>query len=277
MQVWHHIAFHSRDQMDEALRSRGIRFKAAGSLFGEYILVFDISEDDPHWPWMREKLFEKYGRGEGFVYTTFTNEELLSCEWVRLKPGYERYYPQPESDMRYSAATFRYKCPSCGIEFDQVAPYRIRREASLGRHDFVSLYWTYGIFCTQRVVDAIQEAGLEGIEVWPVMLHGQDRPSEVLSQLLFPHVAGPGLAEQDKQQPEPCVECGVTKYAFHKRGYMHVAREALREGTDAQRTHEWFGSDTKWGYQEILISNRFARLIIDQGWKGVVLQGVELV
>jgi hypothetical protein len=141
----------------------------------------------------------------------------------------------------------------------------------------VSLYWTYAIFCTQRVVERITPEGLEGVEVWPVMLHREDKPSEVISQLVFPQVAGPGLDERDKQDPEPCSECGITKYGFHRRGYMRLKRAALQTNVDAQHTNEWFGSHTKWGFREILISHRFARLIIEEGWKGAVLRAVELV
>jgi len=127
------------------------------------------------------------------------------------------------------------------------------------------------------VVEVFVAEGLRGIEVWPVMLHKADRPSETLSQLVFAYEAGPGLAEEDKQAPEPCEVCGVTKYAYHKRGYMRVSRTALRQSVDGQRSHEWFGTDTKTGHQEILISNRFARLIIENKWKGVGLKGVHLV
>ena len=147
----------------------------------------------------------------------------------------------------------------------------------MGRNDFVTLYWTYSILCTQRVVRKIEEAALRGVDIWPVILHGKDVPSEVLSQLVFPVVAGPGLDPRDMQRPEYCAACGITKYEYHRRGYMHIKRDALRNDVDAQLTYEWFGSNTKTGYREILISNRFARLILEQGWKGISLKAVALV
>jgi hypothetical protein len=58
---------------------------------------------------------------------------------------------------------------------------------------------------------------------------------------------------------------------------MRVKRAALQTNVDAQHANEWFGSDTKWGFREILISHRFARLIIEEGWKGAILNGLELV
>ncbi len=44
--------------------------------------------------------------------------------------------------------------------------------------------------------------------------------------------------------------------------------------SDCPLTNEWFAGG---GFREILISNRFARLIINEGWKGVRLKPVKLV
>ncbi len=278
MKIWHRIGFHRLDKVDEILETLEIEYDKSPLPGDSYILTFDIHEADHRWPEIK-RLAQEKGSGKedpGFIYTTFEDEEILASEWVRLCPGFERYYPQPESDWGYVKDTFRKACSSCGLESDQKAPFRIKKEAKLGKYDFVSLYWTYGIFATQQVVEKVQLAGLKGVEIWPVMLYREDRPSEVISQLLLPHVAEPGLADYEKVDPEPCLECGITKYAFHKRGYMHVKRTALLNNVDAQHTYEWFGSDTKWGFQEILISNRFAKLIVEEKWKGVVLKPIQL-
>ena len=277
MKIWHRVTFHRLDKVDEILNALAIDYEKSPLPGGSYILTFDIDEDDLLWPEIKRLMLEK-GKSDysGFVYTTFEKDEILSGEWVRLCPGFERYYPQPKRNMNYVKDTFRKKCSSCGLEFVQKAPFRIKKEAKLGKYDFVSLHWTYAIFATQQVVDKVKAAGLKGIEVWPVMLHRENRPSDVISQLLFSHVSEPSLDDREKLDPEPCSECGVTKYAFHKRGYMHLKRAALRNDVDAQHTYEWFGSGTKWGFQEILISNRFARMIIEEGWKGVVLKPVKL-
>jgi hypothetical protein len=57
---------------------------------------------------------------------------------------------------------------------------------------------------------------------------------------------------------------------------MHVHREAFPFDTDAIQSHEWFGSG-RGAYREIFISRRLARLILDEGWRGVQLKPVELV
>ena len=158
------------------------------------------------------------------VFTLF-NQEILACEWVRLCPGFEKGYPQPDHSLaKWRQVTFSWTCPSCGLVAGQKAPLRIRKELGMGRNDFVSLYWTYSILCIRRVVNKIQEADLRGVEIWPV--HGKGIPSEVLSQLVFPVVAGPGLDPRDERRPETCPDCGTTKYSYHSRGYMHIRRQS---------------------------------------------------
>ena len=57
---------------------------------------------------------------------------------------------------------------------------------------------------------------------------------------------------------------------------MHFKQDAVARGVDIAQTHEWFGSGHS-AYREILVSSKFARLVLDQGWKGVVLKAIELV
>ncbi len=51
----------------------------------------------------------------------------------------------------------------------------------------------------------------------------------------------------------------------------------LRKGVDIMETQEWFGAGGKSAYKEVFISSRLARLILDQGWKGVMMKVVELM
>jgi hypothetical protein len=94
---------------------------------------------------------------------------------------------------------------------------------------------------------------------------------------MFPNIAEPGLHHQFKIHPEVCPLCGVTKYGVYKRGYIHMYRESLLNDTDIQMTNEWFGSGTKTGFRQILISNRFAKVILDEKWLGIVLQPIKLI
>ncbi len=232
-------------------------------------------ESDPRWSQVNALVREK--NALDMYDTIFTEPEVLSAEWVRLKPVFEQGYPQPEAEMMWKQITYENQCPQCGAGYQQKAPFRLAKEPRLGKHDFLCLYWTYTVFCTPKVLEALRAHQIRGYEVWEAIIHRTNQPSKVVSQLVFPSVAGPGLAEVDKLQPETCAQCGLTKYAYHKRGYMHLKREALRPDVDVLLTNEWFGSGGYSGFREILISNRLARLILEKGWRGVALKPVEVV
>jgi hypothetical protein len=277
MEIWHRVGFTSVDNVDAILGKLGIKYKKTPGLpSGYYLITFEIKESDPRWLQIAELMREK-GKADLFFDTVFSQEEILSAEWVRLIPTFEQGYPQPEATWVRNPINYEGKCPQCGAGYRQVSPFRLAKEPRLGRHDFFSLYWTYTVFCTPRVLETLRAHAIRGYEVWEALLHKTGQPSRLVSQLVFPHVAGPGLLDDDKLQPETCSQCGLTKYAYHKRGYMHFKREALQAEVDILQTHEWFGSGGYGGYREILISRRLAELILREGWRGVRLKPVKLV
>jgi len=277
MEIWHRVGFTSVDNVDAILGKLGIKYKKTPGLpSGYYLITFEIKESDPRWLQIAELMREK-GKADLFFDTVFSQEEILSAEWVRLIPIFEQGYPQPEATWVRNPINYEGQCPQCGAGYRQVAPFRLAKEPRLGRHDFFSLYWTYTVFCTPRVLETLRAHAIRGYEVWEALLHKTGQPSRLVSQLVFPHVAGPGLLDEDKLQPETCSQCGLTKYAYHKRGYMHFKREALQAEVDILQTHEWFGSGGYGGYREILISRRLAELILREGWRGVRLKPVKLV
>lgn len=275
MKIWHRVSFGKMDAVDSIIEALGIVYKKTPGLHGYYLITFEIEESDPRWPQVAELIREK--NAPDFFNTVFTKKEILSSEWVRLIPTFEQGYPQPKKNMAWKQVTYENQCPQCGVGYRQKAPFHLAKEPRLGKHDFVCLYWTYTVFCTSRVLEALKAHQIRGYEVWNTIIHRTNQPSRVISQLVFPNVAGPGLLDIDKLQPETCPQCGITKYAPHTRGYMHFKREALLSEVDILQTHEWFGSGGYSGFREILISNRLARLILEKGWRGVALKPVKLI
>lgn len=275
MEIWHRITFGHRDSVDATIESLNVKHKRSPLPGRGYLIHVDITESDPRWPQLIALVREK--NALDMYDTIFTEPEILSAEWVRIKPVFEQGYPQPEETWVENPLNYENECPKCGAGFRQKAPFRLAKEPRLGKHDFMCLYWTYTLFCTPKVLEALKAHQIRGYEVWQAIIHRISQPSKVVSQLVFPNVAGPGLADVDKLQPETCPRCGITKYAYHKRGYMHLKREALRPDMDVLLTNEWFGSGGYSGFREILISNRLARLILEKGWRGVALKPVEVV
>jgi hypothetical protein len=278
MEIWHRVGFNADAKPDfkSAIDELGIKYKVSplpGHTVG--MIYFDIAESDPRWK-QAEELIQAKGASD-ISNTVFVEEEILSTEWVRLMPIFEQGYPQPKEEMAWKQVTYEDQCPQCGVGYRQKAPFQLAKEPRLGKHDFVCLYWTYTLFSTSKVLKALKEHQIRGYEIWDAIIHQTNQPSKVVSQLVFPNVAGPGLADEDKLQPETCQQCSITKYAYHNRGYMHLKREAVQSDTDFLLTHEWFGSGGYSGFREILISNRVARLILKNGWRGITLKPVELV
>jgi len=275
--IWHRVAFNADVKPDfkRTVDALGIKYGISplpGHVIG--LVYFDISESDPRWEQVRE-LARTEGASDMFD-TIFTPEEIVAAEWVRLRPNFEQGFPQPK-EGEWWRITYEDYCEECGAGYRQKTPFRFAKEPRLGKHDFLCLYWTYTAFCTPQVLQVLQAHQVRGYEVWPAVMHRTGELSQVVSQLVVSVVAGSGLVDIDRQQPETCPRCGITKYAYHKRGYMHLRRESLRPDTDIQLTAEWFGSGGHAGFREILISNALARLILENEWHGVALKPVELV
>ncbi len=273
MEIWHRIMFSKQEAVDNTLNGLGIKYRKS-SLPGEhYVITFEIAESDRRWPQVAELIREK--NAPNLYNTTFTPQEVQAAEWIRLMPTFEQGYPQPEDG--WQDTTYADECPKCGVGYRQKAPFRLAKEPRLGQHSFMSLYWAYTVFTTAKVLEVLSAQGIRSYERWDALIHRTGQPSQVVAQLFFPIAAGPGLTEEDQLQPETCPQCGITKYGYHKRGYMRLKRDALRTDVDVQLTQEWFGSGGHSGFREILISNRLARLIVENQWRGVSLKPVELI
>lgn len=273
MNIWHRVTFSKRDAIDAELEILRIRYKKTPGLHGHYLLTFEIPESDPRWARVAELIRQKGSKS--FVNTIFTNEEILNAEWVRLTPNFEQGYPQPEETWVTNPINYANYCRQCGT-FEQETSFRLKREPTLGKNDFMTLYWTYAVFCTPTVPSELRVHQIHGYELWDAIIHGTNQPSKKVSQLFVPHVAGPGLVRVDDLRRVTCPLCGVTKYFPHMRGVMYLKRKAITPGLDMMQTHEWFG-DGHSAYREVLISNRVAHLIVENGWRGVRLKSVELI
>jgi hypothetical protein len=273
MEIQHRITFGHKDDVDDTIENMGLDYKTSPLPGGGYLIHIDTSESDDRWQEIAALARQK--NALDMFDTIFTGEEILTAEWLRLVPVFEQGYPQPQETWTRAHVNYADHCSQCGT-YRQVESFRIKKEPNLGKNDFMSLYWTYALFCTPRVVEQLQSHHLEGYEVWDVVLHRREVRSEKVVQLFIPGVADPALVRADDLQREVCPLCHVTKYYPHMRGVMYLKRDALLPGVDLMQTYEWFGSGHS-AYREIIVSNRFARLILEQGWKGVRMKVVEAV
>jgi hypothetical protein len=188
-------------------------------------------------------------------------------------PNFEYGYPQPKNFRKFIQNTYQIKCPRCGAGNFQIAPICLLKEPGLGTPEFISVFWTYSLFCKHKVLEDLNTHNIQGYSTQPVIIQSTGESSKLISQIAFPAIAQPALADEDKINPETCGICGTPKYAYIKKGYMHLRRDALVKGVDCQLTFEWFGGAR---FREILISHRFAEIILNNNWQGVSLKPIKL-
>jgi hypothetical protein len=274
MDILHRIVFNDKDNIDGLLESNHIQYSKKFGYGGKsYLLIVEITESNSNWSMLSILVKEK--RALDIFDTIFTKEEILDAEWLLLEPSFEQGYPQPKNGWEklvYGDSVRNL----CGIGFSQIGLFHIAKEPFLRKNDFYRPIWTYVLFCTNRVISQIKENGISGVEIHEVILHNTNLPSNVVSQLVFPHVTEPILGDINKVNPWTCPICRITKYAYHRRGYMHLKHDQIRHDLDAQVTYEWFGTAAT-GHREFIISNRFATLIVGNKWQGVSLKPVKLI
>jgi ribosomal protein S27AE len=273
VEIWHRITFGHRDGVDAEIEAMHIQYKKSPLPGTGYLIHIDVSESDSRWPQLAALVRQK--NALDVCNTTFTPAEILSAQWARLVPAFEQGYPQPEATWVRKPVNYEEHCPRCGT-FRQAASFRLKKEPVLGKKVFMSLYWTYALFCARVVLIQLEADEIRGYEVWDALIHKTNTPSESLSQLFIPAIAKPGLVRVEDLKRETCPECGMTRYYPHMRGVMHLKRDALSSDSDIMQSYEWFG-DGHMAYREILVSHKLAKLVLDKGWQGIVLKAVDLV
>lgn len=273
MEVWHRITFGHKDDVGADLDALHVQIKKTALPGTGYLIHIDINESDSRWPKVAALVREK--NAVDICNTIFTSSEILSADWVRLVPVFQQGYPQPEETWVKNPINYEEHCPECGT-FRQRASFRLKKEPVLGKNSFMSLYWTYALFCTTEVFSDFEATEIRGYEVWDAIIHKSNMPSEKVSQLFIPTIADPGLVWADDLKADTCPSCNVTKYRPHMRGAMYIERDALLPDIDIMQSYEWFGSGHT-AYREILVSNRIARLVLGRGWKGVAFKVVKLI
>lgn len=277
MEIIHHLTFKSNDEpkLLQLLRDSGIMLATIDlpSKKGQSISIL-ISESNVIWPLVqplliKSKVLDSYD-------TTFSKEEIFEAEWVRLVNIFEQGYPQPERTWVTRPINYDEFCKSCGI-YKQTKTYRIAREPKLGKNSFMSLVWTGdSLFTTPEVLCVWKENQITGCEPWNVILHKENSPAKSILQVFIPQVTLPGLLANENLSHVICHNCGTKKYEYHRYGKMYYKKNSIPTGIDIIRTNEWFGAGHL-AFQEILISNKLVKVILENKWQGLTMKVVETI
>lgn len=239
MEIWHRVSFNgdTKPNFKISVDQFAIKYKISPLPGHEVGLIyFDITETDPNWLQV-ESLIREIGASD--VYDTiFTHEEILSAEWSRLVSVFERSYPQPQSSWSVEPIAYEGHCPECGIFQRQKESFRIKKEPRLGKNHFMSLYWTYALFTVPSVFSEFSKRNFSGYEIWDVIIHKTNQPSEMISQIYISNVGDKSLLPEDELKPSICSQCKTEKYLPHMRGYMKFNFNLQEIKSDFILTHE---------------------------------------
>ena len=291
MKIIHRVSYHPKTHQTatKIFLKLGIRAKES-SEDPKYSLgyYFDISEDDPLWPEV-EKVLSSAGI-HTLPTTEFTKEEIMSAEWVKIYPSHFGGYPMPNLDDAWQNVSFNagQECQICGIGRRQVGPIHLKGEPKLGRNHFMGIFWVYDIFAKNEIFDVLTQKGITGFKAYPAIHYKKKTPLETIKQLKVIGELAPGviadnltLADVEKITADNIIThenypCGHIKYVGLGRGMYKYSRNIFGEKLDLVKTHEWFGGGHS-AVQLILASAKFVKVYMENNWKGLSLNPIELV
>jgi hypothetical protein len=229
----------------------------------------------------------------------YTKRELDSAEWLRVSATGCQGYPKPDSDWFERTYDPR-SCRRCGIHGIQVAPYRFSGEPKAKTHQFLQLNGICDeFFVRTEARDALECAGIAGIEFGPVLVSRKGAESREASQMKVLHTLPPALDVSGLQpvtcvpdneesslsrfhpcgpdyQPPPMPYCHQVKYHLRHRGPLRFERRVYEGAPDVLKTREWFGSGGL-AFRLVVVSQRFRQLFVAAKWRGLVFEPIELV
>lgn len=277
MEIRHHIGFNTLTdlELEEAVKRFDIDYKKSdipGD--GGALITFQISEDAVFWEEIH-RLVEKYS-AINRVETYFSEEEILKADYLRLIVRYETGFPEPRDTWITDPINYENFCRNCGT-YEQKSSFRIQSEPNLRQYNFMTFAWAATIFCRYEVENELRNAGINDFETLNIINLSTGEPSTKILQIKAPRKTSPGLISLENMEKEECSDCRKIKHSFHLRGVMKYRRSEIPPDADIIESYEWFGVGSKRAFRELFVSNRFARLAINRGWKSIRFKVIEPV
>lgn len=276
MKVRNRVSFNIRGRAKayKKFQKLGIKMKGGGAGKIALLSYFDIDEDDPVWPEVKEIILSY--NIPTMPNRIFTKKEIQSAEWVRVGPDFIHGYPMPDIDGSWMNISFNEgkDCPKCGMGIEQLAPIHLKREPKMGKRDFMGIHWTFNIFARPEVIEVMSKNKISGFETMPALHYKTKEPLNTVMQLRFTQELSKGLIDDNLKRELP--ECGHIKYLGPSHGMYKFHRDSLNGMPDFVRTSQWFGSGHL-ALRLILASSAFVDLYIKNKWRGLRLEPVDIM
>ena len=272
MERFHRIFSNGNIEFKSFLDQGGIDHKYEESIVGKTVFLL-ISESNPKWPVLEEAIdsFDVLHS----VELKFSKKDIRNAPWCELGVTSHFGYPQPENDFEYKNVTYvsGSACDTCGVGAVQSSPFRFRKEPSQKRSHLLQLNWVFdAFFASVEARNDIEAAGLSGMTFGPIVLH---KTGKVIAKRFQMHVAEilPPVVDTSRLTIEVCSECGNTKYNCPTGEMLKITEPKINSELDIVKTSEWFGSGGG-GFRIVVISQRFANIVLDKRWRGISLSPV---
>lgn len=234
------------------------------------LISFDVFNDHTAWQKISD-LVEQ----DGIVYlhaNIFSEDEIRAAQWCRVGLINHVGYPQPENTWLQTRFTYANYDSESGIYSHQVENFRIKKEPNLKNSHFMDLTWPHEMFVRREVFEKFSDGHVKGYEVRDVLIHKTSLPSKSISQIVVPKITQANALLEG----HPLSFSGTKnlKYMPYTQGTLRFTSELLAENVDFVLSKEWFGDRN--AYREILVSQKVSALILDNHWKGISLEPVQI-
>lgn len=235
------------------------------------LITFVVSEDDKVWEEI-ERLM-KENNIVSIIKNDFSKKEILQAAWCRIRLINHVGYPQPEDEWLSTKFTYADFDRESGIFSHQVEDFRIKQEPQLTNKHFMDLTWPHELFAKKEVIEKLQAAGITGWTPRNVFIHDTGEPSREILQIAVSKITDASAILNN--HPKSTSIKGSIKYMPHVRGILSFTPELLSEPGDFVLSKEWFGDRN--AFREILVSQKATNLLIENKWKGIALEPVDIV
>lgn len=264
----------AKTELIEKLENYGLY---ASSDYG--IAVYNVYDDNPYWKNIKS-VFDEYGKEHPITEAVYTRREIADAAWLSVRSKWRWEYPQPEDEYKHITYNDAGYCDQCGRGLIQRDSFYLKKEPKWGSRQFMQPFWVEDeLFLKNDIIDELLNAGIKGTAFIPVKHYKTKNDLTTIKQMQVEKLLKEGLCfdEGDIDETIVCTKCGLTKHVLFGHAQLKVREDALKHNSvDILKTKDVFGGGLI-AARTILITNKFAKLILDKKWKSLVLEPVELI
>ncbi len=237
MRIVHRFGFSSgRKDIVDFLKGLGAAYKEGG-----LVSTLDIAQDDAHFSEI-VSFFEANGI-HPVSEAVFSNAELESAGWLRVRSTWRCGYPLPSDGRKYISATYdtAHYCAKCGAGLVQKKCFALKKAPNWNSRSFLMLNWVHDeLFVSQKAAGLLCDSGLSGFTVRDVLDKSGNRLDGIY-QLYIPHALEDGLCTDSAGKVSICPDCGGKRHLLSA-GRVHYKRSVFdRAPVDIVKSAELFG------------------------------------